>query len=257
MLMTPETNQCAGFCNSCNTEHSLPLGNALSRGEELCSLMEQQRSIALDGEDSGDLRLSTAPLFGDSRGKMFGVLECLDAGGAVTWLYAFSGQYNGCWLVDGWAPPLFDVGAFHALNDPVETRIKRLGQEIEGTPPGSKERAELIAQRKQMARELMRDIHKLYRLKNFREVTGNLDDAFNYGGGKPTGTGDCCAPKLLNQAALAGHVPLSLAEFYFGRENRSGTRQHGVFYRPCRDKCGPILGFMLCGLQESGATHGG
>ena len=228
----------------------------MSRGLELCNRMELQRSIALNGEGSGDRSLSTAPLFGDSRGKMFGVLECLDGHGATTYLYAFSGQYQGRWFVPGWAPPLFDVRAFHALNDPVEAQIKALGREIDATDPGSDRAAELSDQRKQMARKLMRDIHELYQLTNFRGVSASLDAAFSGVGGKPTGTGDCCAPKLLNQAAQCGYVPLSLAEFYFGRENRSGTRQHGKFYPPCRDKCGPILGFMLCGMQESRGEHG-
>lgn len=228
----------------------------MTRGVELCNLMERQPSIALNGAGRIDKSLSTAPLFGDSRGKMFGVLECLDGSGATTYLYAFSGQYNGRWLVPGWAPPLFDVSTFHALNDPVEAQIKALGREIDATDPGSARGAELSARRKQMARELMRAIHELYRLTNFRGVSASLDAAFNGVGGKPTGTGDCCAPKLLNQAALNGYLPLSLAEFYFGRENRSGTRQHGTFYAPCRDKCGPILGFMLCGILESRGEHG-
>ena len=77
---------------------------------------------------------------------------------------------------------------------------------------------------------------------------------------KPLGLAEvshCCAPKLLNQAALAGLAPLSLAEFYFGRENRSQTRQHGRFYAPCTDKCSALLGFMLCGAGEQRDLYGG
>jgi hypothetical protein len=66
----------------------------------------------------------------------------------------------------------------------------------------------------------------------------------------PTGTGDCCGPKLLAQAAIEGLRPLGLAEFYWGRENRSGSRRHTTFSASCPEKCGPILGFMLCGLDE-------
>ena len=30
----------------------------------------------------------------------------------IVLLHAFSGQYNGLWLVDGWVPPLFDIDEF-------------------------------------------------------------------------------------------------------------------------------------------------
>jgi tRNA pseudouridine32 synthase/23S rRNA pseudouridine746 synthase len=39
------------------------------------------------------------------------------------------------------------------------------------------------------------------------------DEAFL---GFPAGTGDCCAPKLLHEAALRGLKPVGLAEFWFG-----------------------------------------
>jgi tRNA pseudouridine32 synthase/23S rRNA pseudouridine746 synthase len=64
------------------------------------------------------------------------------------------------------------------------------------------------------------------------------------------GVGECCAPKLLNYAALNGLKPLGLSEFYWGKENKSGTRKHGEFYPACAEKCQPILGFMLCGIKE-------
>ena len=63
----------------------------------------------------------------------------------------------------------------------------------------------------------------------------------------PTGTGDCCAPKLLMWAAHLDLRPFAMAEFFWGDGGKSG-RAHGVFYAPCAEKCGPILGFLLCGL---------
>jgi hypothetical protein len=222
----------------------------------LCNRLENQQTIALTEHLPAGLDLSIAPLFGEERGKMFGVLECLDPDGKPVWLYGFSGQFNGNWEVPGWAPPLFDVDAFHRLNDPVEKEIKRLGQEIDSPEPSLDHRSELVAKRRALARQLMRDIHALYRLHNFSGESANLDQAFNGTGGKPTGTGDCCAPKLLNLAARQGLVPLSLAEFYFGRENRSKSRQHGEFYPPCREKCFPILGFLMCGADRLRETYG-
>ena len=92
---------------------------------------------------------------------------------------------------------------------------------------------------------------KAYRaLTNFRGETKPLNDIFQDKNGIPTGTGDCCAPKLLNFAVKNNLTPLGLAEFYWGKENKSATRQHGRFYQSCTSKCQPILGFMLCGLDE-------
>lgn len=95
----------------------------------------------------------------------------------------------------------------------------------------------------------MQDIHSLYRLHNFRGEQCSLFDLFGDTNGIPTGTGDCCAPKLLNLAARNGLQPLGLAEFYWGKTNKSASRQEGYFYPACQDKCGPILGFLLCGLE--------
>ena len=66
----------------------------------------------------------------------------------------------------------------------------------------------------------------------------------------PAGTGDCCAPKLLNYAAVEGLIPLSLIEFYYGRGNKSGTKKHRHFYPPCTEKCAPILTYMLRGAEK-------
>lgn len=212
------------------------------------NMLEQRKSIAWDEPGRHDSALAVSPLFGAARGKMFGVMETVDTVGKTVWLYAFSGQFNGRWMVPGWAPPLFDVESFNRINEPAEREIKTLGRRLDSLPEGSPQRLELQRERRRLSRKHMEEIHTLYRVHNFRGLGVSLDAAFNHTGNKPTGTGDCCAPKLLNQAALSGLKPRSLAEFYFGRENRSGSRFHGRFFAPCQEKCAPLLGFMLCGL---------
>ncbi|MFA6174428.1 MAG: pseudouridine synthase, partial [Kiritimatiellales bacterium] len=193
-------------------------------------------------------KFSTDYLLGEARGQMFGVLECEDSSGQTVVLRAFSCQYNGEWLVDGWVPPILNVDEFHRLSDPVDRKIKQLDQLIaENKSP------ELIQTRKALSQELMKQIHALYLLTNFRSETKPMTEVFH--GGIPTGAGDCCAPKLLNYAAKNGLRPLGLSEFYWGRENRSGTRKHGEFYPACAEKCQPILGFMLCGKEKPPTNH--
>ena len=65
----------------------------------------------------------------------------------------------------------------------------------------------------------------------------------------PGGTGDCCAPKLLQYAYAQGLKPLCMAEFWWGPSPKTEVRQHGQFYPACRGKCKPVLTWMLQGLD--------
>ena len=195
----------------------------------------------------------TSVLFGEMRGKMFGVMTCLAPDGSHIDLKAFSGQLGGTWLAPGWAPPLFPVDIWDSVNTPAERAIKHLQRAQGALPP--EEAEPVVAERRKRSRKLMHDLHALYRLTNFRGETRPLTEVFPGDRGIATGTGDCCAPKLLNLAAINDLLPLSLCEFYWGRETRSGSRRHGIFYPPCQDKCTPILGFLLCGLEERYAAR--
>lgn len=61
----------------------------------------------------------------------------------------------------------------------------------------------------------------------------------------PTGAGECCGPKLLAEAFRQKLRPMSMAEFYFGPSNNSGTREDGKFYPSCTDKCSIIIPKIL------------
>lgn len=71
--------------------------------------------------------------------------------------------------------------------------------------------------------------------------------------GPPTGTGDCCAPKLLYQAARMGLHPVALAEFWWGPE--AAGRQAGQFYQACVERCQPLIGPLLSRLQPLQILH--
>jgi len=65
----------------------------------------------------------------------------------------------------------------------------------------------------------------------------------------PGGTGDCCAPKLLQYAYQQGLKPLCMAEFWWGATTKTELRHHLNYYPACRGKCKPILTWMLQGLD--------
>ena len=245
---------CSGFCARCQTEHCLPTtGAAREHALQLMDWLDTHKNIDIFSGQPAVAQWSTEPLFGTARGKMFGVLECETAEGTTVFLHAFSGQFSAAWQITGWVPPLFDIAEFNMLNTYNEKRIKKISQQINrmnSRQPQKESIAVLKKKRKQFSQKLMLEIHQLYRVHNFNEEYTTLRHAFLGQGGIPSGTGDCCAPKLLNHAAQQNLSPRSIAEFYWGKENRSKTKQHGTFYSSCAGKCMPILGFMLCGTTN-------
>lgn len=65
-----------------------------------------------------------------------------------------------------------------------------------------------------------------------------------YPNGVPTGSGDCCAPKLLAWATREGLRPLALAELWWGPDS-VGDKRAGRFYPACQQRCQPLLGPLL------------
>lgn len=65
----------------------------------------------------------------------------------------------------------------------------------------------------------------------------------------PSGAGECCAPKLLQTAYKRGWLPVSIAEYWYGKPKGGEVRIHGEHYPACRGKCLPVLGWMLQGLN--------
>ncbi|MFA6810598.1 MAG: hypothetical protein WCR47_06010 [Desulfoplanes sp.] len=247
---------CLGYCAACDQVHGLGEGAARRHCLTLMRDLERVKRIDLLAADhEADPRCSIAYLLGRARGQMFGVMEYLDQDGNVGTARAFSGQYNGLWHVPGWVPPVVDIQAQKRISVPVEGRIKELGRTIEKLGKGSMQHQVVVRERRDLSRQLMQEIHALYQVRNFRGQSRSLKDIFLGPGGMPAGTGDCCAPKLLHYAICNDFVPLGIAEFFWGRENRSCTRQHGCFYPACREKCQPMLGFMLCGLDEASAKR--
>lgn len=242
---------CSGFCQRCEAHHSLGQGESRQHALALLAELDQKGRIDFEAADKeADPLNSLDYLYGRARGQMFGVLEYKKDDGSLGVLRAFSGQYNGQWLVDGWVPPLFDVRKWHQTNHATEGLIKKLSRTIEHLDSSAPNRQKLIQERRSLSQGLMKELHAVYRLTNFRGETNDLSHVFLGTGGIPTGTGDCCAPKLLNYAARHNLRPLGISEFYVGRQNPSQTREHGNFYSSCLGKCQPILGFLLCGLTS-------
>ena len=133
----------------------LQQGNAREHCYDLMSVLEEKGRIDFQvPETQADPRLSLDYLFGEARGQMFGILECMDPDGSLVILRAFSGQYNGVWEVDGWVSPILDVDRFAELVQGTDSRIKALGKQIDLLPEGEARRL-LAARRKKLSQDLM------------------------------------------------------------------------------------------------------
>ena len=93
-----------------------------------------------------------------------------------------------------------------------------------------------------------------YSLTNFAGETLSLSELVNKSF-IPTGTGDCCAPKLLHYAAVNNLQPTAMAEFWWGISSPNGERVSGKFYPACVERCEPIMGFLLSGLQNNAVKN--
>jgi hypothetical protein len=247
----PTAHECAGPCRDCGVEHALGSGDARRYARALIREFEALgRLDYLVPEESSDPALAFDQLFPGGHGNMFGVLECEDGQGETVVLRAFSSLKRGIREIDGWVPPILSADTYYGMIVPAQRKIEELTSELDRLDSRTAAARDLLAQRKSISRALLADMQGLYRFLNFRGQQRTLHEAYWPARARlPGGIGECCAPKLLDHAAARGLRPRGIAEFYWGD---SDTKRSGDFYPSCETRCRPILGFMLCGLDERG-----
>ncbi|MEA5580267.1 pseudouridine synthase [Nodularia harveyana UHCC-0300] len=127
----------------------------------------------------------------------------------------------------------------NAVLQPLQASILAADQQIQT----------LKQRRKALSRQLQAQMHKAYSLMNFLGKSVSLQQLMP-AGSIPTGTGDCCAPKLLHYAAQHGFKPLAMAEFWWGGNSENQEKVQGEFYPACVERCQPLMGFLLSGLKS-------
>lgn len=181
--------------------------------------------------------------------KMLGLL-LIQRGKDRFLLRAFSGQVNQRWTYPNWAPPLFDESAFayeswltqlqlHHLTRLIQNPSQDLtSSEILDPSSFSSQdiTKELKALRKKKSRQLTRKIHQNYHfhLPNQKQIS-----LFELWPKAPTGTGECCAPKLLSWCYKLNAKPLGLVEFWWDAQRSMGDPL--TFHLPCLQRCAPLL----------------
>lgn len=187
------------------------------------------------------------------QGKMFGVLVVETKEKEYRYLKAFSSVLDGKHEMAGFVPPVFDFtdpNGYFRQQEAVISSMKDPSEE-----------------RKQKSRLLQRWLFSQYRMLSASGEPKNLLEVFRaekpilseevYFSGErskadnlpPAGSGECCAPKLLQYALKNQYKPLALAEFWIGAPDARELRQEGYFYGACMGKCRPILRHMLLGIE--------
>lgn len=190
-------------------------------------------------------------------GKMFGVLlfegeshespmahegprwELDSPGCPLSFLAAFSGTLDGRTCQPGFVPPVFDIQGEGRYFLEEEAEITAINRYLESGNASPREVCDLKHERKVRSRALQRWLFSRYSISNVRGEGVNLLDVFSPSV-PPGGAGDCCAPKLLQEAFRRGIRPVAIAEWNSADEK---------FYPPCTGRCRPILSHMLRGLD--------
>lgn len=126
----------------------------------------------------------------------------------------------------------------HALTDKINSLAKTQPQE----------KSQLLSERKKLTDESLLKVFTQYSFTRFDGKKVSLNQIIKEHQGKlpPTGTGDCCAPKLLSYAFEHKLQIISMDEVYFGKNTAHKT--NGQSYPPCDERCAYILPSIL-GLE--------
>lgn len=215
-------------------------------------------------------------------GKMFGVLVVEAPDGMavaaaqqaserprLAFLAAYSGLLMGRNDWPWFVPPVFDAQQPDGHFKQTECAISDINRQIRlleasaadagGSTPAAQTVDALKARRRQMSEELQLWLFRQYRFLNGlgqeKDLVGVWQDYHcsprirNKYPLPPGGTGDCCAPKLLQYAYRHNLRPVCMAEFWWGPSPAADVRHHGQYYPACRGKCKPVLTWMLKGLS--------
>ena len=128
-----------------------------------------------------------------------------------------------------------------------EERIRSIKDQIQAI---EEELRIMKRRRAEMSDELQKWIFSQFIVHNALGESASIREIFSrIGTIPPGGTGECAAPKLLEHAFRKGLKPLAMGEFWYGRSPATAVRTHGHFYPSCTSKCGPLLSYMLQGLE--------
>ncbi|MFK8046174.1 MAG: pseudouridylate synthase [Crocinitomicaceae bacterium] len=180
------------------------------------------------------------------KGKMFGVLVVKLQNGTIRFIGTVSGKLFGNSNCEKFIPSVFDDSTDDFFINKGMTELTKIGAQIQAIND-AKEITELKKARRQKSFDLQQKLFENYKFINVNGEEKNVIEIFNNFSqvNPPAASGECAAPKLLQFALKNNLRPIAIAEFWWGNSPKGQKREHQTFYPACKDKCRPILEFML------------
>lgn len=179
-------------------------------------------------------------------GKMFGVLVVQTIDNALRFLGTISGKMFKNDKCSKFIPSVFDEATDDFFIDKGMAALSKMSRQINHTQDAS-EVILLKKIRKNKSIALQQQLFEHYHFLNLSGQKKNLLDIFAQAssGYPPAAAGECAAPKLFQYAIQNQLKPIALAEFWWGATIKDKTRTHKVFYPACKNRCRPILEYIL------------
>lgn len=182
--------------------------------------------------------------FHNQKGKMFGVLVIQKADKTYHYLGTVSGKLPGKAVCNKFVPSVFDNSVGDFFINKGMTGLTEIGNQIKRI----KDPAEINLLKEERRQKSIALQHRLFENYHFSNLSGeskNLLEIFELSsnGIPPSAAGECAAPKLLQYAINHQLKPIALTEFWWGGSTKE--KEHNIFYPACKDRCRPILEYML------------
>lgn len=184
--------------------------------------------------------------FNTQKGKMFGILVVQKADNTIGYLGAVSGKLPGNSVCSQLVPSVFDESIEDNRFRKGMLELSQMGHTINDASCNIL-KTELIASRKQKSNTLQHWLFENYLFENSLGASMSVFEIFkktSYGN-PPSAAGECAAPKLLHFAIKNSLKPICMAEFWWGKSTKNQENIHLSYYPACKNKCLPILQFML------------
>jgi tRNA pseudouridine32 synthase / 23S rRNA pseudouridine746 synthase len=184
--------------------------------------------------------------FHTQRGKMFGILVVQKEDNTYCYLGTVSGKLPENAKCDKFIPSVFDESTDDFFINKGMIGLSEISNQIKNTNSPS-EIILLKEKGKQKSVALQKQLFENYHFLNLSGKEKNLLEIFKHSahGNPPAATGECAAPKLL-QYAIKHHLkPIALTEFWWGSSNENKEKKHRDYYPACKNRCRPILEYML------------
>ncbi|MGL1889466.1 MAG: hypothetical protein OCD76_23330 [Reichenbachiella sp.] len=184
--------------------------------------------------------------FQTKRGKMFGTLVVQNEDNTYGYLGTVSGKLPNHAICEKFIPSTFDDTTDDFFINKGMNELTEIGNKIKYTNNQS-EIDSLKANRRNKSFDLQQWLFENYRFLNLFGTEKNVLEIFKSSshGSPPSAAGECAAPKLLHYAFEHQLRPIAIAEFWWGNLVNSLEREHQKFYPACKNKCRPILEYML------------